>query len=488
MKHLIYICLAVAGLMFASCQPDHYRTVYPAGNPQLSAELLTSSVRFGADSVRFSVQIDESKTPLSQLQVKVMVGLRVVATDLLRTPNMHYEAELSYYVPFGANMPEGEEVKVYLTATNVEGTATNLILEGCTGTRPALETLYVMPPTTTYTKIGKGKQMTYDEEKKAFVLYDMHWPKNIECLLAVTGTRFGRIKWEDPVFGLMKDEITLISQEQFEDGLATSIPLGNDAYETLDTIIFDPITFEITIGGKVAEPVTTLDVINDLEENPSFISSSAVAKRYRGAKIFFDPAIEAIELVGVKNPEMAYNLDFMEYLGDGKVRFLGDKGMYYVSYSEQYDYIIVEPLYDLVYPEVMYVCGVGLGQPCAEPVATSGWGFDSPEQNLVARAISTNVYQFTAYMLNGENADYDDYGSLNFKFFHQHGWGGEEAGGNYEQIGLPIVGVGPDGLTKKDGSTGNEKGNWIARTEPIEGIYRITLDLNNHTTNYEKLR
>ena len=91
-------------------------------------------------------------------------------------------------------------------------------------------------------------------------------------------------------------------------------------------------------------------------------------------------------------------------------------------------------------------------------------------------------------MLNGENADYDDYGSLNFKFFHQHGWGGEEAGGNYEQIGLPIVGVGPDGLTKKDGSTGNEKGNWIARTEPIEGIYRITLDLNNHTTNYEKLR
>ena len=92
----------------------------------------------------------------------------------------------------------------------------------------------------------------------------------------------------------------------------------------------------------------------------------------------------------------------------------------------------------------------------------------------------------TLYLLNGDNADYDDYGSLNFKFFHQHGWGGEEAGNNYEMIGLNIYGS--PGITKLDGTTDQEKGNWIAKTDPIDGIYRITLDLNKMTTTYEKVR
>ena len=91
-------------------------------------------------------------------------------------------------------------------------------------------------------------------------------------------------------------------------------------------------------------------------------------------------------------------------------------------------------------------------------------------------------------MLNGENADFDDYGSLNFKFFHQHGWGGEEVGGDYAQEGLTIHGVDANGITKTDGSTGNEKGNWIATTAPIDGVYRITLNKNTMTTTYEKIR
>ena len=126
MKKCLYIVLAT--LLMAACQPDHYRTVYPAGQPEMKATMLTQTVLYGTDSVAFDVEINEKETPLSQLQVKVMVGLQVVATDMLRTPDFHYAAQLRYAVPFGPNMPEGEEVKVYLTATNVEGTATNVIL------------------------------------------------------------------------------------------------------------------------------------------------------------------------------------------------------------------------------------------------------------------------------------------------------------------------------------------------------------------------
>ena len=477
MKKIYYILLAT--LLMAACQPAHYRTVYPAGQPVMTATMLTQSVLYGTDSVAFDVEINEKETPLSQLQVKVMVGLRVVATEMLRTKDYHYTARLKYAIPFGPNMPEGEEVKVYLTATNVEGTAANLILTGCAGRRPAMETMYVMPPTVQYPYIGKGKQMTYDEALQAFVAYDLKYPKSIQCLLAVTGTKFGRVDWNTPVFGMLNGELALITKEQFEAEEASPIVLEDDNFETIDTIIFNPLTFEVTIGGKVAMPVTAVNVQTDLVEEPSYISSSSARKEYMGAKIFFDKDSE-VEITGVTDLSKAYNLDWMEYLGGNKIKFLGEKGMYYLSYKVAEDYLVVEPLYELVEPEVMYLCGVGMGQPSWDPHATSGWGFDSPNQNFVGRLIAPKTYQFTVYMLNdAENTDHPGFGAVNFKFFHQHGWGGEETSLDYSQSGLNIV-------------SSNEEsnvGNWWSTSDPLfEGVYRITLNKNTMTTTYEKVR
>ena len=477
MKKLLYIALAT--LLMTACQPEHYRTVYPEGQPEMTATMLTQSVLYGADSVAFKVEISEKETPLSQLQVKVMVGLRVVATEMLRTKDLHYEAELKYAVPFGPNMAEGDEVKVYLTATNIEGTATNLILTGCVGHRPAMETMYIMPPTIQYTALGKGKQMTYDEVNGVFVAYDLKYPKSIQCLLAVTGTKFGRIDWNTPVFGMLNNELTLVTQAQFEAEEASPIILEDDNFETIDTIIFNPLTFEVTIGGKVAMPVTTLDVLTDLADEPAYISSSSARKEYMGAKIFFDKNSE-VTISGVTDLSKAYNLDWMEYLGGNKIKFLGEKGMYYVSYKTAEDYIVVEPLYELTEPDVMYLCGVGMGQPSWTPKATSGWGFDSPNQNFVGRLVAPKTYQFTVYMLNdSENTDHPGFGSVNFKFFHQHGWGGEETALDYTQSGLNIL----------SSSEESNVGNWWSSADPLfEGVYRITLNKNTMTTTYEKVR
>ena len=95
-----YINIALVALLMVACQPEHFRTVYPEGNPEIKAEILTKDIQFGRDSVTFHVTIDEKQTPLSQLQVKVMVGLRVAATELVRTPDYHYEADLTFAVPF----------------------------------------------------------------------------------------------------------------------------------------------------------------------------------------------------------------------------------------------------------------------------------------------------------------------------------------------------------------------------------------------------
>ena len=341
-----------------------------------------------------------------------------------------------------------------------------------------LETMYVMPPTIEYKPLGKGKQMTWDGEK--FVAYDLGYPKSIECLLAVVGTKFGRVDWEQPVLGILNGKLSLITEEQFKAGEATSIQLANDNLESIDTITFDPLTFELYFSGKVAQPVSALDVNADLAE--------VAGKNYRHAKIFFDPAIE-VTISGVANIATAHNLDYMEVVNSNVVKFLGEKGMYEVYYLPTEDYIVVEPLKDAVYPNVMWMTGVGFGLPVAEPKTQGGWGFDNLGQYIACRTVAPKVYQFTAYLKNGVNADFATYGSLVFKFFHQKGWGGEESGGNYEQIGLPIQGVGPEGLTKLNGDTGAEAGNWIAATqEKFEGIYRITLDQNKFTTTYEKIR
>lgn len=479
MKRIFQVLfLALIAIGYTACQPDSFREVYPKGNPTVEAHMLTNEVLFGSDSISFEVKITEKATPLSTLSIKVIVGLNVIVNEEVRTPNLNFEQKFTYAVPFGPNMPEGEPVKVYLTATNVEGTATDFILSDCVGHRPVLETMYVMPPTIDYKPLGKGKQMTWDEEK--FVACDLGYPKSIECLLAVVGTKFGRIDWNYPVFGMKGDKLSLITQEEFESGVATSIQLSNDNIESIDTIQFDPMTFDLYFGGKVAQPVSALDVNADLAE--------VAGKTYRHAKIFFDPAIE-VTISGVTNMATAYNLDYMELKDGNVVKFLGEKGMYEVYYLPEEDYIVVEPLRDAVYPNVMWMTGVGFGLPVAAPKVQGGWGFDNLGQYIACRTVAPKVYQFTAYLKNGANADFETYGSLNFKFFHQKGWGGEEVGGNYEQIGLNIKGVGSEGLTKVNGDTGAEAGNWIANTqEEFEGIYRITLDQNKLTTTYEKLR
>ena len=468
--------LALIAIGYTACQPDSFREVYPAGDPQVQATMLTQEVNFGSDSITFEVTVTEKETPLSTLAIKVIVGINVIASEEVRTPGLMYKDTFTYAVPFGPNMPEGEPVKVYLTATNIEGTTTNYILSECTGHRPVIETLYVMPPKPS-TK-DRGKQMKLEDDQ--FVLYDLGYPKTYECVLAVVGTKFGRVDWNYPVFGMLNGKISLITQEQLESGEASTILLTNDEIETIDTIQFNPLTFDLYFSGKVAQPVSKLDVNADLAE--------VAGKTYRYAKIFFDPAME-VTLSGVANMATAYNLDYMEVVNGNVVKFLGEKGMYEVYYLPAEDYIVVEPLKDAIYPNVMWMTGVGFGLPVATPKVQGGWGFDNLGQYIACRTVAPKVYQFTAYLKNGVNADFATYGSLNFKFFHQKGWGGEEKGGDYEQIGLNIKGVGPEGLTKVNGDTAAEAGNWIANTqEEFEGIYRITLDQNKMTTTYEEIK
>ncbi len=388
-KSLILLAVAVVAW---GCQQKEFRTVYPAGDPQLEVQLLSdTAVLYGTDSIAFHVKITETQTPLSTLNIKIVVATNVLVNEVIRTRDYAFEDTYQYAVPLIANMPDNENIKIFLTATNVEGTSKVVSLNGCTGHRPEIPTMYIMPPTIHCTLLGKGKQMTDDEG--TFVAYDLQCPKSIEFLLATVGTKFGRVEWTKPVFGMYNGNLAMITKEQFESGEATSITLSDDNLESIDTITFNPYTFALSYGGKVAQPVTALDVLNDLEASPAYISGS-VAKLYRGAKVFLDKDSE-VKITGCTDLKKACNMDWMEYIDDSTVKFLGDKAMYYVSYDSAHDYIVVEPLYEVVYPDVMYLCGVGMGHPNYADTITSDWGFDNPNMSFVGRQVSNGVYQFT---------------------------------------------------------------------------------------------
>ena len=137
MKRIFQVLfLALIAIGYTACQPDSFREVFPEGKPMVEARLLSEDViNYGEDSITFSVKITETKTPLSTLSIKVIVGINVIANEVVRTPDYEFNQTFTYAIPFGPNMPEGEPVKVYMTATNVEGTTTDVILSECEGSR-----------------------------------------------------------------------------------------------------------------------------------------------------------------------------------------------------------------------------------------------------------------------------------------------------------------------------------------------------------------
>lgn len=480
-----FIIILMGLIAFTGCQQKQFREVYPKGDVKLQAQMLQQSIMFG-DSISFKVTIDETETPLSTLQIKVVVGTNVMASEVVRTKDKHYENTFKYAVPFGPNMPEGEPIKVLLTATNVEGTQANLILDQCTGKRPAIETMYMMPPTINYKLLGKGIQMQKISDNE-FAAYDLKLPKSFQFLLACVGTKFGRVDYTKPVFGwdatqfpyLLTEEDVALIKANADAANNYAIHIEDDIYESIDTVIFNTLSFEVTYGGKIATPIDALDAQTDLEENPAYITSSSVRAAYRGAKIYFEKD-KVFTLTGVTSVADAINKDWMELVAGNQVKFLGETGMYYVSYKIAEDYLVVEPLYELTLAtdDILWVCGVGFGQPSANPTITSGWGFDSPNQNLVCRTIAPGVYQFTAYINNQDAKEeaHPGFGTVNFKYFGQHGWGEELSSLDFE-CQTPII-------------SSNEEsnvGNWWMNSTPLEGIIRFTLDTNKKTTTWEKL-
>ena len=117
-------------------------------------------------------------------------------------------------------------------------------------------------------------------------------------------------------------------------------------------------------------------------------------------------------------------------------------------------------------------------------MTTTPWNWNSPLEYAPCRLVSPGIYQVTVYCKNAVDVDpvskTNGFGTLNFKFFHQRTWGAtsldEEWSTSYT-VSAPLMAIDVD----------NNHGNTIGVGTAFEGIYKITLNKNDHTIKAEKM-
>jgi hypothetical protein len=464
MKNIIKILLTLMPLwLLVNCEEEQKLFTYPESYPVFEGAQVIEEVITYDDSISLSVQLSDVVTPLSTLEVQVVLNNEVITSESVRTKGNTSEVNRKYHIPFGPNVQDNVAVKVYLTSINVDGFSTDTILNSTTVKRPVINELYIVPTS------GETFRLDMiDSTNLIFYTDGMTYGPSVSYLLATKITRFKKVDWTGLVFGMTANGIgfTQSNKDVITDEDATIIGISE--------ITFDAMQLTRTVGGKLLEPVTTLDINEDL--NPMVMAG----ENFLGNNVFFGTDIE-VTFTGLTNLANSLAPDYFEITGENTARFVGPTAIYKAYYFIEGNYLYVEPQPDVKHPEALWVCGTGLGRPSSPYAITSSWNWNTPFDYVPCMKVSEGIYQFTAYMKN--TADGTGTGTLDFKFFYQRGWTQEpvppvtEVNASEYTVGEPLFGLWIEG----------KYGNVNGGATPFEGVYQVTIDMNAKTITSVKL-
>lgn len=428
MKKIIYSLFALAGVLtFHSCSDDD---VAP-GNPVMTAKTEFSDALYG-DSLPFTISASDVDVPLSTLKAQVYYDEEMVSETVIRTKtNNDYSGKV--FIPFYANVPSGKATLKFVLQ-NIHFTTT--------------EKEYLLPlsrPDFPYLTFVSGDD-EYRLDREALYQYSVtdNFPQKIK----------GYIK--SPKVGANGNELTF--------GLENGV--------IVQGALTDEITFSNSNAGNypirfntytfVASPFVKL-MLNDKEME--MIDDD----NYK-----MDLALEAgQELVfsGIPNFEDWWiDPDFFKKKGDNTLSFLPISGSYRVVINFKFEYIYAEALKDGE-PATLQADGTGaiwvIGDGIGKPSVSANQVNWTTEKALCMAPLGSGKYQIT--VVGGQSVKTTD---INFKFFHQKGWGGEFKSDAITTTS-DIVYVG-------DGSNGRDSGNLgvVAGKSLEDGeTYVFTIDL-----------
>ena len=426
-KYALLTLAAVATL--TSCNDEDWKV----GNPQMGVKTELGTACFG-DSLRFTINASDAEVPLSTLRARLYFGEELVSEDVIRTKDNGKDYEGAIYVPYLANIPDGRATLV-LSLQNINFTKTEL----------EYEVMVTHPDYPSLTFVTEdGTEYTMEKQERYVYSFTERLPQELKGFIKTP--KLGE-NGNELTFGYVSNAITV--------GAEAPIPFSN-ANPGKYTVSFNTYTFE-------GSPFTKL-MFNDIQfESIDDTHAHADIKLTTG---------QTITPSGFPNySDWWIDPDFFKKEDDGALTFLPASGSYRIIADMQMQYFRVY-LLNGNDPATLNEDGSGavwvIGSNVGKPSVGSnevGW---TTENALCMAPVGDRRYQIT--LVGGQTVSTD---GINFKFFHQMGWGGE-FGGDALTSTSDIVKVGT-------GSDGHDSGNlYLADGKSLEAnhVYVFTVDLS----------
>ncbi|MFB5946475.1 DUF5125 domain-containing protein [Albibacterium profundi] len=442
MKRFLYPMVLLAGvLILASCEKDEVKKV---GNPVIESKTEFTSAHFG-DSLEFTVNVSDAEVPLSTVKAQLFFSEEMVSETVIRTKtNGDYSGKI--YVPYYANIPNGTAT-LKLVLQNISQTITEEQYDLAL-TRPDFPYL---------TLVASDKEYRLERTDLYEYTLDEQLPAKVSGYLKA------------PAVGDQGNELTFgWEDDAIVEGSTNNIPFSNSSSGqyaiTFNTFDYhaSPFIIAYAINGTVMQRV----------DDEHFRLDASYAQD------------EELIIDGIEDLDNWWiDPDFIKKDDQGKFFFVPQSGNYRITADFSLKYFAVEALHNGEPASLrddgtgaVWIIGDGIGKPS---FATNmvGWNTDKA---LCLSPIGNKKYQVT--VVAGTNVKTDD---INFKFFHQKGWGGEFTTQITTTSDLIFIGTGDNG--RDPGNLGIVEGQSLE-----EGAtYVLTLDLsagNDHAVlSVEKL-
>lgn len=430
-RYLINLLLGtVVVATAASCKKDE-KYAYQIGNPKIELKSDLSAAHFG-DSLIFNVHLSDSEVALSTVKAQLYFTDDQVAETTIRTKeNGDYSGKI--YIPFLKDVPDGKAtIKFVLQNISQKKTEQSFDIDL---TRPDFPYLTLVTESKSYRMEKTGRNQYVAKENFPFsVKGHIQAPK--------VGAQGNIIN-----FGWVNNRVAF--------GSTVDIPFSNST-SGVYSIAFNTLTYQAS--PFIIAYAIDGNVLSRLDDT----HFKAELNMTKGGAVTID-GLEDLK-------DWWLDPDFFNQSADGAITFNGVNGKYRITADFTLKYFVVEAMTgnDLAKLQedgtgAVWIIGEGVGKP---KVANNqvGWNTDKA---LCLAPLGNKKYQIT--LKAGESINVDN---INFKFFHQKGWGGE-FGGSDVTTASDVVFVG-------DGKNGRDSGNLgikTGKTLELGKTYIFTLDL-----------
>lgn len=473
--------LGLITFFVASCQQEELRVHFPASMPVFDSAFVAEDAIVYGDTINLSVGVSDKLTPLSTLEIMVVVGDEIIAKETIRTKGNSATYKQKYWIPFVARMPQGAEVEVHLSSINIEGTKKDTILLNTIASRPEIPTIYMVTPTSTVElKLTDAANHIYSASNLSF-------GNELTFRLATKVNRFKKIDWVNPdnlIFGWINGGVGLIDVTVDGSNITTTgdvISISDPTLVGFNKITLDLFNFTVKGDGDKLTPATSMNIstFGTVEMSSTDHLNATTKENWKTTKMYLGKGTE-MTISGLTDLGNTMDPTFFEVTGTDKVKFLGETGVYTIYYLPRLNYVFVEQP-TAVYPDVLWLVGVGAGPARTPGVKTRSWNWNSPLEYQFCRKVSDGIYEAVFFAEHTIDPTANEPWRLTFslKFMHQRGWGNEEGSQNYAMPNSYLYSPSP-----------NDTGNFSATADfaNLPGIYRFTINVNTKTTTFVKIR